>query len=216
MLCNTSRSSLSALYAVVLLAACSTEYRVITVVVTATPELTQQVSQMNVVDADGAGSADDQSEDLLNDPTVTPTLVPLEPTQANPPMISAGLVKLVTPDPNASDDTDADHIDTDNDGDGLDGAESTAPATRKATSPMATPTAGPTCARARRDGAPAVHSASRASMPRIWLIASAGFRPFGQTSVQFRMERQRNRRYGSSRLSSRSPVAWSRLSTRKR
>jgi hypothetical protein len=37
-------------------------------------------------------------------------------------------------------------------------------------------------------------SARRASMPRIWLIASAGFRPFGHTSTQFRMERHRNRR----------------------
>src|SRR5574337_98444 len=50
----------------------------------------------------------------------------------------------------------------------------------------------------------------------ILLIASDGFRPFGHTSVQFMMVRQRNSRYGSCRLSSRSDVARSRLSARKR
>ena len=50
----------------------------------------------------------------------------------------------------------------------------------------------------------------------ILLMASAGFRLFGQTSVQFMMVWQRNSRYGSSRLSKRCDVAWSRLSTMKR
>ena len=40
--------------------------------------------------------------------------------------------------------------------------------------------------------------------------------PLGQTSTQFMIVWQRNRRYGSSRLSRRSPVAWSRLSAMKR
>src|ERR1700674_1602342 len=43
-------------------------------------------------------------------------------------------------------------------------------------------------------------------------IASVGLSPFGQTSTQFMMLWQRNNRYGSSRLSSRPLVAWSRLS----
>ena len=51
---------------------------------------------------------------------------------------------------------------------------------------------------------------------RIWLIAYAGERLFGQTSVQFMMVRQRNRRYASSRSSSRALMARSRLSAIKR
>ena len=47
-------------------------------------------------------------------------------------------------------------------------------------------------------------------------IAFVGLRPFGHTSTQFMIVWQRNRRYGSSRLSRRSPVAWSRLSAMKR
>ncbi len=38
------------------------------------------------------------------------------------------------------------------------------------------------------------HTVRRTSMPRIWLMANAGFNPFGHTSTQFRMERHRNRR----------------------
>ena len=60
------------------------------------------------------------------------------------------------------------------------------------------------------------HTERRTSISRISLMARAGFSPFGQTSVQFMMVRQRNSRYGSSRLSRRSSVASSRLSTRKR
>ena len=44
-------------------------------------------------------------------------------------------------------------------------------------------------------------------------IAFAGFNPFGQAVVQFMMVWQRYRRNGSSRSSSRSPAASSRLST---
>src|SRR5471030_1967748 len=47
-------------------------------------------------------------------------------------------------------------------------------------------------------------------------IAFVGFSPFGHTSTQFMMVWQRNRRYGSSRLSRRSPVASSRLSAMNR
>ena len=47
-------------------------------------------------------------------------------------------------------------------------------------------------------------------------IARVGFNPLGQTSTQFMIVWQRNRRYGSSRLSSRSALPWSRLSARKR
>src|SRR5665647_220176 len=47
-------------------------------------------------------------------------------------------------------------------------------------------------------------------------MARVGFNPLGHASTQFIMEWQRNRRYGSSRLSSRSALAWSRLSARKR
>jgi hypothetical protein len=47
-------------------------------------------------------------------------------------------------------------------------------------------------------------------------MALVGFRPLGQTSTQFMMVWQRNRRYGSSRLSRRSAVPWSRLSAMKR
>lgn|GEM_PF-2660950 len=47
-------------------------------------------------------------------------------------------------------------------------------------------------------------------------IARVGLSPLGQTSTQFMIEWQRNSRYGSSRLSSRSLVAWSRVSAMKR
>ncbi|MCY1526039.1 hypothetical protein D9M68_610420 [compost metagenome] len=47
-------------------------------------------------------------------------------------------------------------------------------------------------------------------------MALVGFRLFGHTSTQFMIVWQRNRRYGSFRLSRRSPVAWSRLSAMKR
>ncbi len=50
----------------------------------------------------------------------------------------------------------------------------------------------------------------------ILLIARVGLRPFGQTSTQFMIVWQRNSRYGSSRLSRRSLVAWSRVSAMKR
>ena len=62
----------------------------------------------------------------------------------------------------------------------------------------------------------------RAQTARITIIslilpmALVGFRPLGQTSTQFMMVWQRNRRYGSSRLSRRSLVASSRLSAMKR
>ena len=41
------------------------------------------------------------------------------------------------------------------------------------------------------------HTLRRAIISLILPMASAGFSPFGQTSVQFRIVRQRNRRYGS-------------------
>src|SRR6201999_217084 len=47
-------------------------------------------------------------------------------------------------------------------------------------------------------------------------IALVGLSPLGHTSTQFMIVWQRNRRYGSSRLSRRSPVASSRLSAMKR
>ena len=59
-------------------------------------------------------------------------------------------------------------------------------------------------------------TARRTISSLILPIALVGFRPFGQTSTQFMIVWQRNRRYGSSRLSRRSPVAWSRLSAMKR
>src|SRR3954451_11202400 len=63
----------------------------------------------------------------------------------------------------------------------------------------------------------AVHHTERlTSNSLMWLMALVGFRFFGQTSTQFMMVWQRNRRYGSSRLSSRSLVAWSRVSAMKR
>src|SRR5581483_7775303 len=55
---------------------------------------------------------------------------------------------------------------------------------------------------------PVHHTARFTSSSLMWLIALVGLRPFGQTSAQFMMVWQRNRRYGSSRLSSRSLVAW--------
>src|SRR5258707_4894668 len=50
----------------------------------------------------------------------------------------------------------------------------------------------------------------------MWLIALVGLSPFGQTSTQFMMVWQRNRRYGSFRSSRRSAVACSRVSAGKR
>src|SRR2546428_6261266 len=60
------------------------------------------------------------------------------------------------------------------------------------------------------------HTARLTSNSLMWLIAFVGFRFFGQTSTQFMMVWQRNKRYGSFRLSSRSAVAWSRVSAMKR
>jgi hypothetical protein len=60
------------------------------------------------------------------------------------------------------------------------------------------------------------YTARRASIDLIWPMAYAGFRFFGQMSVQFRIVRQRKSRYGSSRLSRRAPVAMSRESTMNR
>src|SRR5919197_4695492 len=58
----------------------------------------------------------------------------------------------------------------------------------------------------------AVHQTARfTSSSLMWLIAFVGFKFFGQTSAQFMIVWQRKRRYGSSRLSSRSLVAWSRV-----
>ena len=54
------------------------------------------------------------------------------------------------------------------------------------------------------------------SMSLILPMALVGLRPFGHTSTQFIIEWQRNKRYGSSRLSSRALLASSRLSARKR
>ena len=54
------------------------------------------------------------------------------------------------------------------------------------------------------------HTPSLSIMSLIFSIARDGARPFGQTSVQFMMVRQRNSRYASSRSSSRSGVARSR------
>src|ERR1051326_8777953 len=63
----------------------------------------------------------------------------------------------------------------------------------------------------------AVHHTERlTSNSLMWLMAFVGLRFFWHTSTQFMMVWQRNRRYGSSRLSRRSLVAWSRLSARKR
>src|SRR5207344_3359221 len=63
----------------------------------------------------------------------------------------------------------------------------------------------------------AVHHTERlTSNSLMWLMALVGFRFFGHTSTQFMMVWQRNRRYGSSRLSRRSLVAWSRVSAMKR
>src|SRR5688572_20558202 len=65
-------------------------------------------------------------------------------------------------------------------------------------------------------GSPVHQTARLTSISLMLLIALVGLRPLGQTSTQFMMVWQRNRRYGSSRLSSRSLVAWSRESARKR
>src|SRR5688572_15804336 len=62
-----------------------------------------------------------------------------------------------------------------------------------------------------------VHHTARLTMISLILpIARVGLSPFGQTSTQFMIVWQRNRRYGSSRLSSRSAVSWSRVSAMKR
>src|SRR5919106_5326410 len=62
-----------------------------------------------------------------------------------------------------------------------------------------------------------VHQTARLTMISLILpIARVGLRPFGHTSTQFMIVWQRKRRYGSSRLSSRSEVAWSRVSAMKR
>src|SRR5205085_6056397 len=61
-----------------------------------------------------------------------------------------------------------------------------------------------------------VQIARLTSISRIFPIARVGFRFLGQTSTQFMIVWQRNSRYGSSRLSSRSLVARSRESAMKR
>src|SRR6185503_7927305 len=62
-----------------------------------------------------------------------------------------------------------------------------------------------------------VHHTARLTMISLILpIARVGLSPFGHTSTQFMIVWQRNRRYGSSRLSRRSAVAWSRVSAMKR
>ena len=67
-----------------------------------------------------------------------------------------------------------------------------------------------------RAGGDGTHTLRCTIMSLILPIARIGFSPLGQTSTQFMIEWQRNSRYGSSRLSSRSLVAWSRVSARKR
>src|SRR5688572_29410762 len=63
----------------------------------------------------------------------------------------------------------------------------------------------------------AIHQTARLTMMSLILvIARVGLSPLGQRSTQFMMVWQRKRRYGSSRLSSRSAVAWSRESAMKR
>jgi hypothetical protein len=68
----------------------------------------------------------------------------------------------------------------------------------------------------RRKTAAHAYTARRTISSLILLIAPAGFRPFGHTSTQFMIVWQRKSRYGSSRLSRRSAVPWSRLSAMKR
>src|SRR5512132_2584355 len=60
------------------------------------------------------------------------------------------------------------------------------------------------------------HTARLTMSSLILPIALVGFRFFGHTSTQFMIVWQRNRRYGSSRLSRRSLVARSRESAMKR
>src|SRR5512138_1461451 len=56
----------------------------------------------------------------------------------------------------------------------------------------------------------AVHHTERfTSNSLMWLMALVGLSDLGHTSTQFMMVWQRNRRYGSSRLSRRSLVTWS-------
>src|SRR5487761_2253235 len=59
------------------------------------------------------------------------------------------------------------------------------------------------------------HTARLTIIVLMFPIARVGLRPFGQTSTQFMIEWQRNSRYGSSRLSSRSFRSRSRLSAMK-
>src|SRR5450755_1670769 len=69
----------------------------------------------------------------------------------------------------------------------------------------------------RLAGGCSTHQTARLTINSLILpIARVGFNDLGQTSTQFMIVWQRNRRYGSSRLSRRSPVAWSRLSEMKR
>ena len=65
-------------------------------------------------------------------------------------------------------------------------------------------------------GGPPAQVPRESSMPRILPIAFVGLRPFGHTDTQFMMPRQRNTLNGSSSFASRSSVAVSRLSARKR
>src|SRR3954447_16456798 len=60
------------------------------------------------------------------------------------------------------------------------------------------------------------HTARFTMRSRILLMASVGLSPLGHTSGRFMIEWHRNRRYGSSRLSSRSLIATSRVSAMKR
>src|SRR6187399_1277348 len=83
---------------------------------------------------------------------------------------------------------------------------------------QATP-ASPAQLRERRriDAVNAVHQMARLTISSLILpMARVGLSCFGQTSTQFMIVWQRNSRYGSSRLSSRSLVASSRLSAMKR
>ena len=72
------------------------------------------------------------------------------------------------------------------------------------------------CRAPARLGRRGAQTARRTIISLILPIALVGFRPLGQTSTQFMMVWQRNSRYGSSRLSRRAAVSWSRLSAMKR
>src|SRR5207237_796475 len=60
------------------------------------------------------------------------------------------------------------------------------------------------------------HTVRLTSSSRILPIARVGLSDLGHTSMQFMIVWQRNSRYGCSRLSRRSLVAWSRLSAMNR